>query len=338
MLMWLACVAGERHRENVLQSIAASLEGWAVQVKREKAVYHTLNKFSVDVTRKALPASCGPDCLSIGTECLHARLTFASILDLWHMSAVCTPCVLQVPASKPEADGAPVQEVLCVTAAYMTCQETPGTTYRVLWLAGAGGGGVVPGQREGACTGRAAGRGAGHLRNGAPCRAKYPARGKEGYNATAAAHQGTEESRGRPSLPRCALLGATGELLRARPACYSLRGGWMLMPVHAIACASWHLSQVARHSLCRRAWRLWVFGSAMRAPWLQPSTKQAGITRHVVPRQGFSGGCMTCLLRRRQVGTVFQPLVTYEQPPTYFATNKVTSCFQEVGTPAPHCR
>lgn len=36
----------------MLQSIAASLEGWAVQVKREKAVYHTLNKFSVDVTRK----------------------------------------------------------------------------------------------------------------------------------------------------------------------------------------------------------------------------------------------------------------------------------------------
>lgn len=31
-----------------------------------------------------------------------------------------------------------------------------------------------------------------------------------------------------------------------------------------------------------------------------------------------------------QVGTVFQPLVTYEQPPTYFATNKITSCFQEV--------
>jgi len=47
--------AGERHRENVLQGIAASLEGWAVQVKREKAVYHTLNKFSVDVTRKAPP-------------------------------------------------------------------------------------------------------------------------------------------------------------------------------------------------------------------------------------------------------------------------------------------
>ncbi len=36
--------AGERHRDNVLQSIGANLEGWSVQVKREKAVYHTLNK------------------------------------------------------------------------------------------------------------------------------------------------------------------------------------------------------------------------------------------------------------------------------------------------------
>ena len=52
--------AGERHRENVLQGIAASLEGWAVQVKREKAVYHTLNKFSVDVMRKAPPPRGSP--------------------------------------------------------------------------------------------------------------------------------------------------------------------------------------------------------------------------------------------------------------------------------------
>jgi len=33
------------------------------------------------------------------------------------------------------------------------------------------------------------------------------------------------------------------------------------------------------------------------------------------------------------VGTVFQPLVTYEQPPTYFATNKITGCFQDVRGP-----
>ena len=39
-----ACHAGERHRDSVLQGIAATLEAWIVQVKREKAVYHTLNK------------------------------------------------------------------------------------------------------------------------------------------------------------------------------------------------------------------------------------------------------------------------------------------------------
>ena len=48
--------AGERHRDNVLQSLGASVAGWAQQVKREKAVYHTLNKLSVDVTRKVLVA------------------------------------------------------------------------------------------------------------------------------------------------------------------------------------------------------------------------------------------------------------------------------------------
>ena len=40
----MAFCTGERHRDNVLQSIGANLEGWSVQVKREKAIYHTLNK------------------------------------------------------------------------------------------------------------------------------------------------------------------------------------------------------------------------------------------------------------------------------------------------------
>mmetsp|Transcript_11003 Transcript_11003/g.32964 ORF Transcript_11003/g.32964 Transcript_11003/m.32964 type:complete len:841 (-) Transcript_11003:131-2653(-) len=48
--------AGQRQREVVLQNIAVNLEAWTVQVKHEKAVYHTLNKLSVDVTRKVLVA------------------------------------------------------------------------------------------------------------------------------------------------------------------------------------------------------------------------------------------------------------------------------------------
>lgn len=40
----------------MLQSIATNLEAWTVLVKREKAVYHTLNKLSVDASRKVLVA------------------------------------------------------------------------------------------------------------------------------------------------------------------------------------------------------------------------------------------------------------------------------------------
>jgi V-type H+-transporting ATPase subunit a len=48
--------AGERHREGVLQQLGLCLEDWAGQVKREKAIYHTLNKLSVDTSRKVLIA------------------------------------------------------------------------------------------------------------------------------------------------------------------------------------------------------------------------------------------------------------------------------------------
>lgn len=47
---------GDRQREGVIQVVAANLEQWTTQVKREKAIYHTLNKLSVDVTRKVLVA------------------------------------------------------------------------------------------------------------------------------------------------------------------------------------------------------------------------------------------------------------------------------------------
>ena len=58
-----ACArAGERHRNATLQNIAGSLEAWTVQVKHEKGVYHTLNKLSVDVTRKVRSA-CTDLCL-----------------------------------------------------------------------------------------------------------------------------------------------------------------------------------------------------------------------------------------------------------------------------------
>jgi V-type H+-transporting ATPase subunit a len=48
--------AGIYHRNNVLNNIGYSLEKWTLMVKKEKAVYHTLNMLSVDVTRKCLVA------------------------------------------------------------------------------------------------------------------------------------------------------------------------------------------------------------------------------------------------------------------------------------------
>eukprot|EP00250_Pteridium_aquilinum_P015712 c22716_g1_i1 orf=323-2749(+) len=48
--------AGNRHRDNILTTIASDIESWAVMVKREKAVNHTLNMLSIDVTSKCLVA------------------------------------------------------------------------------------------------------------------------------------------------------------------------------------------------------------------------------------------------------------------------------------------
>ncbi|XP_024371833.1 V-type proton ATPase subunit a3 isoform X2 [Physcomitrium patens] len=48
--------AGIHHRDNVFNSIGYNLEKWAVMVRREKAVYVTLNMLSIDVTRKCLVA------------------------------------------------------------------------------------------------------------------------------------------------------------------------------------------------------------------------------------------------------------------------------------------
>lgn len=48
--------ASGRHRDALLQELAKNLDYWTTVVRREKAVYHTLNKMSVDVTSKVLIA------------------------------------------------------------------------------------------------------------------------------------------------------------------------------------------------------------------------------------------------------------------------------------------
>ncbi|CAI5534727.1 unnamed protein product [Closterium sp. Naga37s-1] len=48
--------AGNRHRDNVLNSISVYVDRWTSLVRNEKAVYHVLNQLSIDVTRKCLVA------------------------------------------------------------------------------------------------------------------------------------------------------------------------------------------------------------------------------------------------------------------------------------------
>ena len=48
--------ASVRHRDTTLSNIGHQLEQWLTLVRREKAVYHTLNMLSIDVTRKCLVA------------------------------------------------------------------------------------------------------------------------------------------------------------------------------------------------------------------------------------------------------------------------------------------
>jgi hypothetical protein len=61
---------GDRHREGVLQTIAFNLDAWAGQVRREKAIYHTLNKLSMDASKKVrgrgLRWGRGPPCIEAG--------------------------------------------------------------------------------------------------------------------------------------------------------------------------------------------------------------------------------------------------------------------------------
>eukprot|EP00798_Chlamydomonas_sp_ICE-L_P009116 gene9116-16238_t len=48
--------AGERRRDALYMDLASQLDSWSSIVRREKAIYHTLNKFSIDVTSKVLVA------------------------------------------------------------------------------------------------------------------------------------------------------------------------------------------------------------------------------------------------------------------------------------------
>ncbi|XP_063909634.1 V-type proton ATPase 116 kDa subunit a 1-like [Zophobas morio] len=46
------------HRQRVLVSVAKELQNWSVMVSKMKAIYHTLNFFNMDVTKKCLIGEC----------------------------------------------------------------------------------------------------------------------------------------------------------------------------------------------------------------------------------------------------------------------------------------
>ncbi|KAL3270757.1 hypothetical protein HHI36_021282 [Cryptolaemus montrouzieri] len=46
------------HRQRVLVSVAKELQNWSIMVSKMKAIYHTLNFFNVDVTKKCLIGEC----------------------------------------------------------------------------------------------------------------------------------------------------------------------------------------------------------------------------------------------------------------------------------------
>lgn len=46
------------HRQRVLVSVAKELTSWTIMVRKMKAIYHTLNLFNMDVTKKCLIGEC----------------------------------------------------------------------------------------------------------------------------------------------------------------------------------------------------------------------------------------------------------------------------------------
>uniref|UniRef100_V5I869 V-type proton ATPase subunit a n=1 Tax=Anoplophora glabripennis TaxID=217634 RepID=V5I869_ANOGL len=55
------------HRQRVLVSVAKELQNWSIMVSKMKAIYHTLNFFNMDVTKKCLIGECWVPCNDIAT-------------------------------------------------------------------------------------------------------------------------------------------------------------------------------------------------------------------------------------------------------------------------------
>ncbi|XP_043512833.1 V-type proton ATPase 116 kDa subunit a1 isoform X2 [Frieseomelitta varia] len=79
------------HRQRVLHNVAKELPNWIIMVRKMKAIYHTMNLFNMDVTKKCLIGECWVPIadLTIVRDCLNegSRLcgsTIPSFLNVIH--------------------------------------------------------------------------------------------------------------------------------------------------------------------------------------------------------------------------------------------------------------
>lgn len=68
------------HRQRVLHNVAKELPNWSIMVRKMKAIYHTMNLFNMDVSKKCLIGECWmpisdlatvQNCLTEGSVSVH---------------------------------------------------------------------------------------------------------------------------------------------------------------------------------------------------------------------------------------------------------------------------
>lgn len=55
------------HRQRVLHNVAKELPNWSIMVRKMKAIFHTMNLFNMDVSKKCLIGECWVPIADLGT-------------------------------------------------------------------------------------------------------------------------------------------------------------------------------------------------------------------------------------------------------------------------------
>jgi len=55
------------HRQRVLYNVAKEIPNWSIMVRKMKAIYHTMNLFNMDVSKKCLIGECWVPIADLGT-------------------------------------------------------------------------------------------------------------------------------------------------------------------------------------------------------------------------------------------------------------------------------